>query len=235
LEFGSRGTTLSLKGKRDLGMSYTKISAPIFSRCVENHHKRMLKSSLRWMNQELDRYIKLTQEVPWFYNERAVLGFFISGLIREGNATVLQEFSCQRGSNPTKKNSSGRADLYFSYNEEDYLVESKWCMTSVNERSACGEALKWAKRGLRQANRYRMDAKVERENIFALCFEAISTTQKLDDYRDLVQKWQVKEETDLAGLDFYSLIQVTSSTKTAWHHYQKRFFPALAIYGLFNH
>lgn len=159
-------------------MSYTKISKPVISRRVEGH-KIMLKSTLTWMNEELDRFIKGTKEVPWYYNERAVLCFFISGLVHNGDAAVLQEFSCHRGKNPTKKNSLGRADLYFNLQNRDYLVEAKWCYSSFNDRSGFDQAAKWAKLGLRQGNCYRADAKVERENVFVLCFEAIAFTESL--------------------------------------------------------
>jgi hypothetical protein len=73
--------------------TFTKISSPVTSKAASRHAK-MLRATIKWMNSELDRYIRETEEVPWFYNERSVLGFFISGFIRNGNATVLEEFSC---------------------------------------------------------------------------------------------------------------------------------------------
>lgn len=59
--------------------SYTKISRTIISNKAKRFAK-MLRTLLRWMNIELNNYVELTNEIPWFYNERAILGFLISGL-----------------------------------------------------------------------------------------------------------------------------------------------------------
>lgn len=213
---------------------FTKLSDPVISRRIQRH-KEMLTSALIWMNGELDRYIGATENLPWFYNERAVLGFFISGLIRQGDAIVLQEFSCYKGSKLHQLNIIGRSDLYFILQDEDYLVESKWCRTSANERSDNEEANKWANSALQQANLYRKDAGVKMKNVFSLCFESICfTNRQHTKYKKTIDEWRVKEESDLYGLDFYSLIEVSSKMPKKWYHSDGLYFPALSIYGLFN-
>jgi hypothetical protein len=213
---------------------FTEISPPVISRRA-HYHKEMLTSALMWMNEELDRYIGITKNVPWFYNERAVLGFFISGLIRCGDAVVLQEFSCYKGNKLKQSNIIGRSDLYFILRDEDYLVESKWCRTSANERSDFSNAMKWATDALHQANLYRKDAEVKENNVFSLCFEAIYCTNKSkSDYAEIIKEWRVTQANDLAGLDFYSLIEVTSEARKDWYRCDNLLFPALAVYGLFN-
>jgi len=211
---------------------FTKISSPVVSDAA-GHHAKMLKTTLGWMNSELDRYIGETEEVPWFYNERAVLGFFISGLIRNSNAIVLQEFCCFKS---TKKETLGRADLYFNLEKVDYLVESKWCWTSVKERLGIGAAVEWAREALSQACSYIKDAKVHKGTIFSLCFEALSFTKNdlSDNYVENINLWQIKGSDALGGLDFYSLIEVTPNVEHRWHYYDNLYFPALAVYGVFN-
>ena len=214
---------------------FKQISVPVISESAAPHSK-MLNSTLEWMNSELDKYIGVTKEVPWFYNERAVLGFFISGLIRNSDAIVLQEFSCFKNANQKDKKSLGRADLYFNLESVDYLVESKWCWTSVNERLGMEAALHWAREALNQACYYNKDAKVRKRNIFSLCFEAVAFAKTIfrDKKAECLKLWQIDHCNALGGLDFYSLIEVTTNVKNIWHFYDNLYFPAIAVYGVFN-
>jgi len=217
--------------------TFTKISCPVISNAAV-HHSKMLNATLEWMNSELDRYIGKTKEVPWFYNERAVLGFFISGLIRNSNAIVLQEFSCFKNVNQKGKKVLGRADLYFNLEDLDYLVESKWCWTSVRERSGIDSAVRWTKEALAQACSYKEDASVQKGAVFSLCFEAIALAKRefSDNYAESadLSLWRIERSDDLCGLDFYSIIEVTSKVKRRWHFYDNLYFPALAVYGVFR-
>ncbi len=227
--------TLGIMRSMKRRTSFTKISSPVISSAA-SHYATMLKATLKWMNSELDRYIGETEEVPWFYNERAVLGFFISGLVRNGNATVLQEFCCFKNTKQEKKETLGRADLYFNLHKVDYLVESKWCWTSVKKRSAIVAAVKRARKAWYQAKTYAKDARVPEGTIFSLCFEAIAFKENdlSHDYRKSINLWRIKGIDALGGLDFYSLIEVTSNVEHKWHYYDNLYFPALAVYGVFN-
>lgn len=214
---------------------FTKISSQVISDRVK-HHKTMLSSALRWMNKEIGRYVEKAEEVPWFYNERATLGFFISGLIRESDAVVLQEFSCHKGMKQRKSKSLGRSDLFFVFKNEGYLLEAKWSCNAVNQRSNFTDAEKWAREALEQANLYRKDAKVNKPNVFSLCFEAIYCINRPKiDYAAILEEWRIKQVKDINGLDFYSLIEVTPETHKNWYRYNNFLYPALAVYGLFNH
>jgi hypothetical protein len=213
---------------------FTKLSDPVISRRIQRH-KEILTDTLSWMKEEIDRYIGIAQEVPWFYNERAVLGFFISGLIRRGNADILQEFSCYKCKKYNTSKNLGRSDLFFLLRNDRYLLEAKWCCTSANERSDNEEANKWANSALQQANLYRKDAGVKKKNVFSLCFESICFTKRQHTkYQKTIDEWRVKEESEIYGLDFYSLIEVSSKMPKKWYHSDGLYFPALAIYGLFN-
>jgi len=215
-------------------MAFTQISSPVIS-SQAGRHRAMLTSALTWMSDEFDKYIKAIGEVPWFYNERAVLGFFISGLLRRGNAIVLQEFSCYKGKDQKKRSDLGRADLYFNFNGVDYLVESKWCYTLANSRSKVDAAVKWANKALSQANHYARDANVKKKNVFSLCFEVIYCAEK--NYRDYLKNiacWKIKKVNELCGLDFYSVIEVTNAVQKKSYRYKQDLYPALAVYGVFN-
>ena len=198
----------------------------------------MLNAALEWMNSELDKYIGETEEVPWFYNERAVLGFFMSGLIRNSNAIVLQEFCCFKNANQKGKKVLGRADLYFNLEDVDYLLESKWCWTSVREQSGIDSAVEWAKEALAQACTYKEDARVHKGTVFSLCFEAIAFAKSefCDNYAESADfyLWRIEQSDALCGLDFYSIIEVTPKVNRRWHFYDNLYFPALAVYGVFR-
>ena len=215
-------------------MKFTTISPLVLSSRAKRH-RPMLSPSLKWMNDEFGRYIRETDEVPWFYNERSVLGFFISGLVRKGDAVVLQEFSCYKGKGQSKKRKLGRADLYFNLKGSDYLAEAKWGYTLVNTRSEIDGAVKWAKQGLYQANQYAKDAKVKKANVFSMCFEVIyCSATKYDDYTEDIKAWKIKDTNELCGLDYYSLIEASATVHKKFYRYKNEFYPALAVYGLFN-
>jgi len=217
---------------------FTKISRTVISNKAA-HHKKMLRNTLKWMNSELDRYIGEMEEVPWFYNERAVLGFFISGLIRNSNAIVLQEFACFKNTKQENKKILGRADLYFYLKNINYLVESKWHWARVKKRSRIDSAVKRARNALSQVYSYTKDAKVQKGTIFSLCFETIGFTKNdlINNYKESINTWQIKRSDALGGLDFYSLIEVTPNVENRWHYYNDQdvlYFPALAVYGVFR-
>jgi hypothetical protein len=223
------------KAKMGAGPLFCGKMSPIILARRVIRHKPMLTSALMWMSEELNRYISEIQEVPWFYNERSVLGFFISGLIRRGDAIVLQEFSCYKGKHKTSKKNLGRADLYFKFNDIDYLVEAKWCYTSINTRTGFDTAEEWARAALVQANSYAKDAKVHKRNVFSLCFEAIYCAEKnYKNYSKNINKWKITEVKELCGLDYYSLIEVPAAVPKKSYRYENDLYPALAIYGLFN-
>ena len=102
-----------------------------FAEIVVNEARKsneFIKFTLKDLSKEFDKYMNEMREVPWWYNERAMLGFYISGLLRNRNNFVLQEYCCKKGKKATKK---GRADLLFKYRNDLYLTEAKLCWTSI--------------------------------------------------------------------------------------------------------
>jgi hypothetical protein len=200
-----------------------------------------IKETIQNMSREFDFYIRASQvkDVPWWYNERAVLGFFISGLLRNKNNFVLQEYSCDKGK---EAKNSGRADLLFTYKGKNYLTEAKFTWTSIKTKGTLDDAKQWAREVLNQAKEYSFnDKRVPKPNIFSLCFEVIyCTNQDYDDakhYRALLKKWQEGKDA-LNYLDFYALIGLKrdNTKKIDFGHSEtdKWCYPAIAVYGLFN-
>jgi len=197
----------------------------------------LVQNSIRCLQREFDRYINEVKEVPWWYNERAVLGFFISGLTRNSKNLVLQEFSCERGKSKGAKNQSGRADIWFQYDNREYLAEAKLCFTSINTRTDCDDEYRWTKNALKQANQYNVkEWSVRKANVFALCFEVIyckeDSLKKLEDTH--LKEWCDKNESK--PLDFYYMIYLNHDmlTKESYFKYGDYYYPAVAVYGLFN-
>jgi hypothetical protein len=193
-----------------------------------------IKLTMKDLSKEFDKYMNVMREVPWWYNERAILGFYISGLLRNKKHIVLQEFCCKKGKKAIEK---GRADLLFKYSKDFYLTEAKLCWTSIDTQSDFKKAEKWAKRVLQQANKYAQNESgmVKKKNIFSLCFEIIYCRNKsYSDYSQLIKGWSDAKEA-LRYLHFYSLIQLKESTTTNIEFRENNYcYPGIAVYGLFN-
>ena len=208
-----------------------------FAEIVVNEARKsneFIKFTLQDLSKEFDKYMNERREVPWWYNERAILGFYISGLLRNKNNFVLQEYSCKKGKKGTEQ---GRADLLFKCNNDLYLTETKLYWTSIDTNSDFKEAEKWAKQVLQQANKYSPNERgtVKKKNIFSLCFEIIYYSNKAySDYSKLINGWSDAKEA-LHYLHFYSLIQLNKSKAANIDFCENNYcYPGIAIYGLFN-
>lgn len=214
-------------------MGTVKIGSLVISKRIRKH-RAMLQRTLKWMSEEFDSYIDKHKAVPWLYNERAILGFFVSGLARNSDAVMLQEFSCQKGKGRQKRK-SGRADLFFSLDGVNYLLESKCGYSAVDTRSEMDEAKKWAEEVLEQANQYAEEAEVKKGNIFSMCFNVVYCSEKkIKDYSKKINDWHIKG-SELAGLDYYTLIEIANRKRKKVYSYDGYRYPAIAVYGLFNH
>ncbi len=167
-------------------------------------HAKLIKTSITSLQKEFDKYIEEMEEVPWWYNERAVLGFYIGGLVRNTKNIILQEFSCTKGKAKGEKRKQGRADLWFQCNNQEYIVESKLWFISLKTRTDFEDVFRWAKNVLNQANQYNVKPwAVKKSNVFSLCFEVIYYTKKhLKQFRDRVQK-EWCDVTESRKLDFF--------------------------------
>lgn len=199
-------------------------------------HADLIQNSITNLGRELDRYIEIMKEVPWWYNEKSLLGFYMGGLIRNTDAVILQEISCSKGKKGDKK---GRADLWFKYLSEEYITEAKLCYTSINTDPDFEDASKWARAVLAQANKYRKDLEIKKDNVFSLCFEVIYC--KRNNLKNILEKiknnW-INESNDkgILKLNFYYLIHLNQNTldRLQYFEYKDEYYPAVAVYGLFN-
>lgn len=73
-------------------------------------------------------------DAPYWYNERTTLGTF-AGAIWRAKGLALEEYGDTK--KYRKQRWEGRVDLYFSLNEEHYVVEAKqkWLFLNVNKTS----------------------------------------------------------------------------------------------------
>ena len=193
-------------------------------------HQEFVKSTVGYMTTEFEKYITGEQEVPWYYNERATLGFYINGLVRNNkDAVVLQEFSCGKGKDNKQK---GRSDLWIRYAGKSYIVEAKQHFSSINTNSDFGDAEAWAKSALKQAADYFHD---DTAVILSLCFEVVYCSEtELGAYPDLIKSWREEEKHNL---DFYTVIYVDDvdiKNNKGFLKSDSWFYPAVAVYGIFN-
>ncbi|MFH1435591.1 MAG: hypothetical protein ABIJ56_07725 [Pseudomonadota bacterium] len=175
----TRNAILTLKNGR---LKYLKADI----KCRSNgRFEKFIEDSFGAMVEEFDRYIELehvnqkTNDLPWWFNERATLGFFIGGLMKNNKNTFLQEFSCKKGKGNIR---TGRPDLYINHDGDRYLMESKFCFTKIDSKTEGYK--KWAQDALEhQANFYHENDEdlskfIPRKNVFSLCFESLWCNEK---------------------------------------------------------
>jgi hypothetical protein len=64
-------------------------------------------------------------DFPWWYNERASVSTFAAAIWLSGGS-AFEEYSSEKKRNEAKsKVTPGRTDIFFSYNNKDYLGEAK--------------------------------------------------------------------------------------------------------------
>jgi hypothetical protein len=214
------------------------VSIDVLEKKKSKKHSRLIENSIKDMTREFDKYIKEVKQVPWWYNEKSLLGFYMGGLIRKTDAVILQEISCSKGKKGDKK---GRADLWFKYLGKEYITEAKLCYTSLNTDTNFEDATKWAQAVLDQANKYRKDLEVKKDNVFSLCFEVIYCKQEnLENFSDVIEKdWLCDKSPN--KLHFCYLILLNKHLLKKKKYFQDRdsdnnvyYYPAVMVYGLFN-
>ena len=196
--------------------------------CKKNEHIKFIYSSIHGMAKEFDKYIKRGRDVPWWYNERAILGLFAAGITCDSNNIVLQEYSCVKGKG-SKKGKRGRADLWIWYKGKEYLAEAKAGQNKIQEKASVSRYIAiransykkpdWkkfkdiAKNALKQAKSY-----IENKNkwrpdfILSLCFQTLYCKSGIKDIREAVNSinnrgsyWRDVSNI-LTHFDFYGII-----------------------------
>jgi len=74
-------------------------------------------------------------DAPWWYNERATVGF-LAGAIWKYGGWVLEEFGADKFSDQKRKKSfSGRCDIAFGIDDQLYWGEAKQCWPTLNGKN----------------------------------------------------------------------------------------------------
>jgi hypothetical protein len=96
-----------------------------------------LRGVLReWQNLNEDTIWRKIPDLPWWYNERAVLSQFVGAVWRQPKGWTFEEYSTWRYQT-RKKHHTGRADIWFRVNSQDYVGEAKQCWPIIS-----GDALR---------------------------------------------------------------------------------------------
>ena len=198
--------------------------------------------TIKLMNDEFNRYIGYMMktkyhDIPWWYNERALLGFFAAGLARHKDALVFQEFTCSKGKASKKEKSHGRADLLFRYKEHNYIAEAKLYFSPIDTKTDYKDAVSWAAEVFQQAQSYhKKDFPFKADYILSLCFEVIYCHEnKIEEMQELLKGW--RDTTWVKPASFYcALIELDLNNKEIKYDWQADngatyYYPALAVYG----
>lgn len=192
-----------------------------------------LEKSISSMVSEFESYSIANEEVPWWFNERALLGFFISGLVRNTKNVILQEYSCFRG---TSKH-NGRADLLVQYfdsaDSTGILLESKYseCTAFCEEE---GWDVRWEKDALKQAGEYAQNEQ-RIDYIGSLCFLPVCyecTREK--EFRGIFDNWLSLSDFPAHEGYFYCIIKLENESGNIIFRDQKDeyAYPFLRISGI---
>jgi hypothetical protein len=79
-------------------------------------------------------------DVPWRYNERATLSYFVGAIWRSGGF-ALEEYSTQKAKSKSAGYFFGRGDLWFEIGAKEYDVEAKLCRTRLNDPFSPGREI----------------------------------------------------------------------------------------------
>ncbi|MBM3129652.1 MAG: hypothetical protein FJ009_13630 [Chloroflexi bacterium] len=97
--------------------------------CNSRALRRVLQKWQR-LNERLGSdWIKSDNNAPWWYNERASLGFFC-GAVWLCGGWVFEEFITEKkpaGAKRTKRKYVGRCDIEFGIGKDEFLAEAKQC------------------------------------------------------------------------------------------------------------
>ena len=108
-------------------MKHVKVTPPLRSLHT------ILKEWVR-LNTNLGRQWSKTGNLPWWYNERALLSIF-AGAIWRKNGHVFEEFSEMKLGRVDKKEANGRVDLWFETSGGEFRAEAKHALIPITNKS----------------------------------------------------------------------------------------------------
>jgi hypothetical protein len=88
-----------------------------------------------WQNLNENPIWRKIPDLPWWYNERAVLSQFAGAVWRHRHGWVFEEYSTWRYWSQ-KKRQTGRGDVWFRINNHDYVGEAKQCWPILSGKAS---------------------------------------------------------------------------------------------------
>jgi hypothetical protein len=172
---------------------------------------------------EFDKFISITGEVPWWYNERACVSLFASSLVRKPNVFILEEHSCEKEhySKLTKSHKKqGRTDLSFWIKEFDtttkYIVEAKHGYFSLNDQSAWSNKIE--KEALSQVKYYINGPNPD--YYISIYFRSIYVNDKdtCNNFHTTIENndWNKIFDAINSGIDFYGFYYLKRNSISRW-------------------
>jgi hypothetical protein len=133
---GSPGFPLKARGN-DNSLKEGTMSTPTDIRGLHLGSLSMLAPIFKYWQTLNETWID-TGDAPWWYNERSSVGF-LAGAIWKNGGWALEEFGTDKwvGSNK-KKTFSGRCDIAFGVDGQDFWGEAKQCWPTLNGTNNSG-------------------------------------------------------------------------------------------------
>lgn len=197
-----------------------------------------IKDMVEGLIEEFDHYYNNTKpnDIPWYYNERALVGFITTGL-RQKNAVVLQEYTCKKGQGSKAKN--GRADLWVQWKGNKILLEMKAIYGSIWKRNFPWKEKKLIqleKDACKQAEEYS-----EKTDYYGtVCIlQLYSFKNEFKEYFDNKKEysWNSNKIKKLEKNDFYFTIYPKDediAEKLQWgvkNKERNRYYPGIVVWG----
>jgi len=218
-----------------------------FTKALSNSNRfcrGFLKKTIKAMVNEFDMYAKATNQVPWWYNERALLGFYAAGIARCTRSVLLQEYSCNKAG---RKERIGRADLWIRYKDSASMRRNHSLLFEAKhmEVTSFSYATKWDYKGeeeaMRQACKYAKSPEDSIDFIGSLYFTTIRCYYAKS--AEIVQKWTILDgfPKQLNGY-FYCIVKLLKHSNVKCYMDEnwkvsnakkaKYAYPALCISGI---
>ena len=216
---------------------------PDYSKCRTNKTLQGLSPLFQAWIEVLNRSLKSDdyEDVPWWYNERAILSTLAGAAWTLKTWTALEEFSTtKRGRVPGKKVEAGklvrgRCDLYVSHGSTDFAIEAKQAWQPMRVAKPWNHIEKALKAAKKDAGNLTADQGDHRIALtFVVPFIPISKVSNCKEHgkpvidrkmaKSVVQNW-----LKAIRLGQYEAYAYHFPTRCDLFHTKTRFFPGVLV------
>jgi hypothetical protein len=193
---------------------------------------------------EFNKYQEMNpKDCPWWYGERATLGFFLNAIIHKenDNFSILQEFDSVKKNHKLR----GTGDLLVWNKNICYLFEAKKFYSKYNsngEYTPTGKEndLGFIKKIIDQAQQYRFNAylqitKPKRWYTVAICFDTMIINAKSSGEinKCLLERWNECDWEDYRkNLHFYRFYSYSDNSNPVVWKNDNYLYLGMAVYGI---